>query len=410
MKILVANKFLGPVGGVEAHIAHVSDWLRAAGHTVVPFAMADEDTPDTEYSRYFPSKRDFRVSGLRDGVRTLERATLSSETREKLRDLLRAESIDAAYVAHVYHQLGTVMLNDLADAGIPVVLSLHDYKVACPNYRFFSERTDELCTTCLDHRSGYVWGPTVKGCWSGSRVAGLALSVEAVATKARGSYRRADVVVVLNSLQERAAKHAGVRPDRIRRIAHPVTLGPSRPATDSSHVLYVGRLVPEKGVDVLIRASHASGVPVRIVGAGRSEAALRSLAEELGAPVEFLGSVPGREVSSHLGRAAALVVPSVWHEVSPLVVYEAISADVAVIATAVGGMVDQLGEGRGVLVKPGDVTELAAAMRRVVDDAAYGRTLSAAARAHAGEFLTPSRWSAALVEAFRAAGAAEFSA
>lgn len=410
MRILVANKYHRPVGGVEAHVAAVTAWLEAAGHTVIPFAMREAESAPSAYDKYFPSEVDFRVTSPKEGLRTLERATLSSETRRNLAELLDNERIDAAYVVHVYHQLGMVMLDDLTARGIPTVLSLHDYKIACPNYRFFSERTGKICTICLDWTPGFALAPAVERCWAGSSAAGVALSLEAIATRSRGSYRKAGSVTVLNGLQERAAAVAGVRPKRIRRVPHPVELGPARPAADRDHVLYVGRLVPEKGVDVLIRAAAASGVPTTIVGEGRDEDALKALAVELDAPVTFEGSVPAARVADYMTAAAALVVPSVWHEVSPLVVYEAMSADVPVIGTHVGGIVEQLGEDRGILVAPHDVDELAAAMRRLVDDQDHGRTLSDNARRYATKHLSQRRWERNMVEAFQRAGAVGFEA
>lgn len=410
MRILVANKFHRPVGGVEAHVAEVTRWLEAAGHTVIPFAMQETDSTPTEYSKYFPSQVDFRVSSAKDALRTLERATLSRETRTRLGELLDAERIDAAYVVHVYHQLGMVMLDDLAARGVPTVLSLHDYKIACPNYRFFSERTGRICTICLDWKPGFAVSPIVERCWAGSAPAGVALSIEAITTRARGSYRKAGTVNVLNGLQERAAGAAGVAPTRIRRVPHPVTLGEERAPEQRDHVVYVGRLVPEKGVDVLIRASAASGVPVVIAGDGRDEATLRTLADELSAPVTFLGSVAPEEVRDIMRAAAALIVPSVWHEVSPLVVYEAIAEDVPVIGTRVGGIVEQIGEDRGLLVEPHDETGLADALRVLVADQELGRRLSANAREYASQYLSRARWERNMADSFRAAGATDFTA
>ena len=129
--------------------------------------MSEEDAEPSEYAHYFPSAVDFRVTRPHTAVRAVERATRSSETRRKLAALLDAERIDAAYVLHVYHQLGTVVLNDLADRGIPTVLSLHDYKIGCPNYRLFSERTGRICTRCLAGKGAAIWGPVVEGCWVG---------------------------------------------------------------------------------------------------------------------------------------------------------------------------------------------------------------------------------------------------
>ncbi len=410
MRILIANKFLTPHGGVEAHAVTVTKWLEESGHTVVPFGMAEEGLEPSEHSRYFPSELDFRMTRPRNAVRAVERATLSSETRRKLTALLDAERIDAAYVLNIYHQLGTVILNDLADRGIPTVLSLHDYKIGCPRYLFFSDRTGRICTRCLDTKGAAIWAPVVEGCWSGSRLAGAALSLEAAVTRARGSYRRPGAVVVLNSLQERAAISAGVAPERIHRIAHPVTLAPARQRRRNGRALYAGRLSPEKGVAVVIEAAAVSGIPVTIAGSGPSETELRALAERLSAPVEFLGSVDHTTVDTLMAESTVLVVPSVCHDVSPLVVYEAVSADLPVVGSRVGGVVEQLNAGRGLLVEPADVGQLAAAMTRVATDEELGRELSATARAYAEEYLSPTQWSQNMMAAFRAAGAREFAA
>lgn len=409
MRVLVANKYWRDVGGVEAHVSEVVSWLEAAGHEVVPFAMREEEA-GTSNLAHFPSEVPFRTSGLRPALRTMERAVISSETRSSLARLLDERPVDAAYVVHVYHQLGMVMLDDLAARGVPTVLSLHDYKIACPNYRFFSERTGKICTTCLDHRSGLLWAPATERCWGNNALAGVALTAEAAATRLRGSYRKPGAVAVLNSLQERSAVAAGVEPSRIHRIAHPVSLGPPRPTGDRGHVLYVGRLVPEKGVDVLLKASAESGVPVTVVGTGRSEAELRRLAEQLSAPATFLGSVPRASVAGLMIDAAAVVVPSVWHEVSPLVVYEAMAMDVPVIGTRVGGVADQLAEGRGLLVEAGNVEELASALRLAVTEGATLQAVSSTAREFVRTNLTPAHWAAAMNTAFVSAGAEDFRA
>ena len=77
------------------------------------------------------------------------------ETVRKLDRLLRDEKIDAAHVVHGYHQLGTSFLRLLERRGIPTVLSLHDYKLGCPSYRLFDDRTQSICTKCLDHPTGF---------------------------------------------------------------------------------------------------------------------------------------------------------------------------------------------------------------------------------------------------------------
>lgn len=404
MKILLVNKYWRPAGGVEEHAFVVRDWLEAIGHEVIPFAMNESDTLPTDYREYFPSEVDFRGAGWRERLRGIERATISSESRKTLGALLRDHRVDAAYVLHTYHQLGTAILNTLASAGVPTVLSLHDYKITCPNYRLFDEKSGDICTRCLDSRFGYLVEPIRTGCWGGSRSAGVALAVEALFTRVRKSYQRPDVVTILNSLQRQAADHAGVDPAKVLEVPHPVELASPRAPGDRLQFAYVGRLVPEKGVDVLIEAAAISGTSVVIAGDGRSRADLVELVARLGADVTFVGQLDRAATLKLMRESIALVVPSTWHEVSPLVVYEAIANDVPVIATAVGGMVDQLDGGRGYLIPPADKAMLAQTLLAVASDQRQAQERSQLARDYAARTWSPESWEANMRRAFSMAG------
>lgn len=387
------------------HAFDVASWLESRGHEVVPFAMREDGTVENRYVEYFPPEVDFRGSTVTESRRGIARAVRSADSRAALRALIRAENPDAAYVLHIYHQLGTALLNELHSHNIPTVLSLHDYKIACPNYRFFSEKTGEICTKCLTGRAGYTYNPAIEKCWNGSAAAGLALSVEASVTKIRRSYQQPGAVTILNSLQHRSALHAGVDADRLLRVPHAVNLeAPRTMPGPGARFLYLGRLVPEKGVEVLIRAAARAQVPLTIAGDGRSQYELEVLVKELDADVQFVGAVPRERVRELLRGSRALIVPSVWHEVSPLVVLEAIANDVPVIATAVGGMVDQLENDRGYLVPPNDDFALAETLVTVADDPVAAQDRSTRARAHALQEWSSAQWEQNMEKAFRIAG------
>lgn len=405
MRVLVVNKYWRPLGGVETHVTAVANYLEQLGHEVVPFAMWEEETIETPMKKYFPSAVDFRATSLKGSLRALERSIVSIETRRKLQALLQESCVDAAYVVHVYHQLGTVVLNILRDLGIPTVLSVHDYKLACPNYRLFSDRTRTICTRCLDHRTGFLWAPVIERCWSGSSVAGAALALEAAATRMRRSYQMPRSVITTNALQDRAAVTAGVDPCDIFRIPHPVVLQDERPGPIDGDFVVIARLVPEKGVDIAVKAASLTGYPLTIIGDGRESASLHSLAREAKVRIVFLGSLPIDETRSRLRQARALLVPSVWHEVSPLVVYDAIAADVPVIGTDVGGISDLLENGRGHLVRPADVYQLAQAMEDVVKRPESAQEMSRTAREFARTNWSIEAWGDQLSNAFDHAGA-----
>lgn len=405
MRILLANKFWRPAGGVEVHQQEVARFLENRGHEVVPFAMREQDTTPSEYESYFPSEVEFRAGTPSDALRSLNRAVISRDTVQNLKRLVVEQDIEAAYVLHVYHQLGMSVLNTLKKMSVPTILSIHDYKIGCPNYRLFSESTGKICTKCVDSKLGAVWNPAAERCWDGNAKAGMALSIEAVGTKLRRSYQKPDVITTLNSIQENLVqKYApGVK---FLRLPHPVPLKEPRSSSHRNAFIYVGRLVPEKGVELLIRASAETGLPVKIIGDGRSREALEEQARVTNAPVEFMGELPHDQVETLMRDSIALVVPSTWHEVSPLVVYEAIANDVPVIASAVGGMVDQLGDGRGYLVADFQADGITRAMREVADDQILAQERSENARRYATENWSESMWQAGVIRAFEMSGVA----
>lgn len=135
-------------------------------------------------------------------------------------------------------------------------------------------------------------------------------------------------------------------------------------------ILYVGRLDPEKGVGVLMRALAESppalfNEQLTIVGWGRDAERLREEADHLGLKARFLGARPPAEVAAEMQRALVTVVPSICQESLGLVAIEAMAAGSLVVATTVGGLCETVREGEtGFSCRPGDPRDLAAALAR----------------------------------------------
>ena len=144
--------------------------------------------------------------------------------------------------------------------------------------------------------------------------------------------------------------------------------GPS-PVPEQGFVLAVGRLVPEKGFDVLLKAvgliESTSRPPVTIIGIGPERKNLASQARRLGVELDLPGAIPPREMSDWYSRCRLVSVPSL-REGFGLVAAEAASAGRAVVASAVGGIPQVVSHGSsGMHVQPGNVEELAAALQNV---------------------------------------------
>ena len=179
------------------------------------------------------------------------------------------------------------------------------------------------------------------------------------------------------------ARRARGRADPGRRGAS----GRSRsPPAEPPHVLFVGRLSPEKGIEDFLEATE--GLPRAIVGSGPV------------AVPEAIGFVPPAQVGAYYERAAVVCVPSRREGVG-MTAREAMAYGRPVVATAVGGLPDAIRDGEtGLLVPPGDPTALREAIQRLLADADLRERLGIAARAHAEANLSWSAATAAVVSLY----------
>jgi type III pantothenate kinase len=172
-------------------------------------------------------------------------------------------------------------------------------------------------------------------------------------------------------------------------------------------VVFAGRLVRPKGVDVLIRAARDVDAEFVICGSGKRLDALRKLASRLGvqARVDFRGWLGPRQLAHELAEASVVAIPSLWPEPFGLVGIEALAAGRPVVASATGGIEDWLDHGRtGLCVPAGDERALASALNELLDDPERQRAMGAAGMVSVSERFTEQRHVAALLDAYETAG------
>jgi glycosyltransferase involved in cell wall biosynthesis len=218
--------------------------------------------------------------------------------------------------------------------------------------------------------------------------------------------RRADLVVSYSSAVDRHLAANGLP----RRAVVPYfpTLTPKLGAghSDRRRIVFAGRLVPSKGVDVLIRATAAVDAELVICGDGRQQDELQSLAQRLGVAgrIQFKGWMGAEELADELANASVLAVPSVWPEPFGIVGIEALAAGRPAIGSATGGIVDWLQDGVcGLQVAPGDADALALALGELLDDPERQRAMGAAGRDVVAARFSAERHVATVMEAYRSA-------
>lgn len=289
---------------------------------------------------------------------------------------------DVLHLHNPYPLISPGVLRAAAARGVPVVQTLHNYRHVCLNGLRY--RDGHLCDDCPS--SGTPLPGVVHACYRGSRAQSAAQALSLVTHRA--TFREVAAYLALNPVMAEELRavlgpHASieVRPNT---VPDP---GPGQRRDD--HVLFAGRLSAEKGLELLLDAwsrRRSSGTPLVVAGDGPLRGLVERSAERRD-DVRFVGQLSRPQMEDHLRRAAFLVVPSVWHEVCPMVVVEALALGVPVLVTAVGGLPWLIG-GAG-WVSPPDAPALARALDEALGDPAGRRTRSAAARERYERSLSP---------------------
>lgn len=282
------------------------------------------------------------------------------EVRRDLGRLLERRRPDVVHVHNTFPLLSPSVLHACRDAGVPVVATLHNYKLLCASGDFF--RDGRPCHECA---GGRVTPGLRHGCYRGSHAA--TVPVSAGLTLHRRSWRElVSAYVFISAAQRDLMRHLALPPERVF-VKHNFVVTSDAPRESPDHaVVYLGRLDAAKGVPFLMEAWDAfraanprSRLRLVVAGGGPLAEDVRAWAATRGS-VDVVGMLPPEEAALLLRRALAAVVPSQWEETFGLVAVEAMAAGVAPVAPARGSFPELVTDGvNGVLFAPGDVAALA---------------------------------------------------
>lgn len=376
MKVLVANNYFYLRGGCERVLFNDMEALMAQGMDVVPFSVSDPANRPTSYARYFVPGADIRATSPLKKIGAALDAVHCRRTADAFDRMLGETAPDVVHCHNVYGRLSTSILMVARRRGIPVVMTVHDYKVVCPSYLML--RKGKPCTACLD--GGYYRCATNR-CHKGQGAASMVYAIEAYYSRLSGSYEAVSAFLCPSQFAADLLRQAGIAPERI--IYHPnaVAADACQPSFKGDYVLSVGRLSHEKGLPTFVRAMLGTNIPVRVAGTGPMEADLRRLAADQ-TSIVFEGDCQEDRLAMLYRNAAFVVVPSEWYENAPMSVLESFAYGKPVIGARIGGIPELIVEGvHGMLIEPGNVDELRTAIMRLWNDrhaqAAMGRNARA---------------------------------
>ena len=403
-RVLLAHKFFFEFGGIERHLFDVRALLAQRGHDVVDFAMADPRNAPSPYSADFVSRVDFRSPSRREAWRAFGRMLYSFEARRRVARLVDRVRPDVAHLLSFYHHLSPSILHPLRRRGIPIVQKLADYKIVCPVYTLLSHGA--VCERCA---GGRVWQVAVRRCSDGRFGPSAALALESMFHRfVLGSQRQIDLFLAPSRFLKDKVLAMGLG-GPVWVVPNFVALDRWRPAPlpAAPVIAYAGRLAPEKGLGVLLKAAEGFAFPVRVYGDGPERLRLEREARARGLDnVEFAGSLPVAALRDALRDCTALVLPAIWYENNPHAVLEAYALGRPVIATEIGGLPEVVVHGEtGLLVPPNEPGSLRDSMRALCEDRGLTALMGRRARQFVETRHSPSVFYEHLAAAYREVGA-----
>ena len=366
MRVLLSHKFHRVTGGAEVFYFDVARVLKKHGHKVGFFSSSHSDNVSTGDFEYFVPAPSYDSGGLISrivGSRDIFYSTVNRDAMLKAIDEFKPDILHA-FAVHVH--LTPSIFEAAKMRGVPVLVSCNDYKHICPNYKLY--HSGRLCEDC---KEGHFLNALKNRCCKGSIIFSAASSLEAYIHDYLGVYEKyIDRFLFASEFMLNKTKEFW--PDKHVQygiLKNPFDVTEYQAVYHGQYALYFGRIVDEKGVDRIIDAARQTNIPIKIIGDGPDLCSLKSEVERYAlSQVEFLGAMWGDDLNYVLSNARFVIVPSLWPENFPYVIFQAFASGKPVIGSLRGGIPELIGNDRGLLFEPDNPNELASSMVKLWKD------------------------------------------
>ncbi|OAI02394.1 hypothetical protein A1353_16520 [Methylomonas methanica] len=360
MRILVVHNRYQQAGGEDSVVAAETQLLADHGHEVELWA---EDNINLSI-------------GLKGKIEAALNTNYSVGSRLIAVQKLRRFLPDIVHVHNFFPQISPSVYDACMDEGVPVVQTLHNYRLICPGAMLM--RDGKVCEQCI---LGTPYQAVLYGCYRGSKLGSFVVAHMVKHHRKHGTWlNKVDRFIALTEFAKSKFVEAGFPEDKIAVKANflfdPLLNPEGSGSITPPFALFVGRVSQEKGIQTLLNAWSGNTNLLKVAGTGPLDALLENQSN-----VQSLGRLSSGEVSQLMKEASFLVLPSEWYEGFPLVLVEAFAHGLPVLASKLGSMVDIIRDGEtGVFFETGNAEDLANKARWLFDNPQERKILSANAR------------------------------
>lgn len=347
MNILLAHNLYKQAGGEDVVFAEESRLLKSKGHLVQEILRTNAD-----------------IESFSRKVKTALGTPYSCSEKHRMKAAILKGGVEIMHVHNFFPQFSPSIFYACAQTPARSVLTLHNYRTICPTALLMHR--GEINETSI--QSGPFWAVperAYQGSVSGTAILALMIQLH----RSMGTWlRKVDRFIALTEFARSKFVQAGFPAEKIavkpNFVFDPLD-GAEEVISSGKYALYVGRLTPGKGIEILLQAWRNVDFPLRVVGDGPLA---EVVACDTNPNVEYLGNRSRQEVQQMMRSAKFLVAPSTWYEGMPMVVIEAYSNGLPVVASAIGGLGEIVSNGiTGLHVVPGNGDDLAKTCQTLVD-------------------------------------------
>jgi glycosyltransferase involved in cell wall biosynthesis len=344
MKILLVHNSYQLPGGEDQVFAQETELLRGRGHQVIVYQASND-----------------QVKGQNVLV-TVANTIWNQRTHRELRQLMQREKPDIVHVHNTFQVISPAIYYAANEEGIPVVQTLHNFRLLCPASTFF--RDGKVCEDCLG--KSIPWPGVLHSCYRGSTLASAAVTAMLATHNYKQTWNETiSAYIALTDFARNKFIEGGFPAEKIFVKPNYLQTDPGPGDGKGNYALFVGRLTAEKGISTLLEAWRQIGndFPLQIAGDGPLASSVEQASREMES-VTWLKWLPRAEILQRMKDASVLILPSTWYEGFPMIITEAFAVGLPVIASNLGSMSSIVDHQRtGLHFEPGRAAALVEAVR-----------------------------------------------